>query len=132
MQFLSVLGGTFCGLGWLFLLADVLKLPSLATGKARVSATKQTGKNAKSVEAMITAWWVKLAKYLPMDEYKKIRMQHTLSAAGMKETPEEFTAYAILIDFLRPSQTFFTFTFRDLDIFECLSLPLIFFLFNFI
>lgn len=96
MQFLILLFGTFFGLGLFFVLADVLKLPSLATGKAMLTATKQTGEKAKSVDAMITAWSVKLAKYLPMDEYKKIRMQHTLSAAGMKETPEEFTAYAIL------------------------------------
>ena len=96
MQLLILLFGTFFGLGLFFILADVLKLPSLATGKAMLTATKQTGEKAKSIDAMITAWSVKLAKYLPMDEYKKIRMQHTLHAAGMKETPEEFTAYAIL------------------------------------
>ena len=96
MQLLILLFGTFFGLGLFFILADVLKLPSLATGKAMLTATKQTGEKAKSTDAMITAWSVKLAKYLPMDEYKKIRMQHTLNAAGMKETPEEFTAYAIL------------------------------------
>lgn len=96
MQILMLLFGIFFGLGLFFILADVLKLPSLATGKAMLSATKSSGEKAKSLDAMITAWAVRLAKYMPMDEYKKIRMQHTLNAAGMKETPEEFTANAIL------------------------------------
>lgn len=96
MQFLILLFGTLFGLGLFFILADVLKLPSLATGKAMLTATKSSGEKAKSIDTMITVWAVKLAKHFPMDEYKKIRMQHTLNAAGMRETPEEFTSYAIL------------------------------------
>lgn len=96
MEFLIILFGIFFGLGLFFILADVLKLPSLATGKAMLTATKRSGEKAKSLESLLNGWAVKLAKYLPMDEYKKIRMQHTLSAAGMAETPQEFTAYALL------------------------------------
>lgn len=96
MELLIILFGTFFGLGLFFILADVLNLPSLATGKAMLTATKRSGERAKSLESLLNGWAVKLAKYLPMDEYKKIRMQHTLSAAGMAETPQEFTAYALL------------------------------------
>lgn len=96
MELLIILFGTFFGLGLFFILADVLKLPSLATGKAMLTATKRSGEKTKSLESLLNGWAVKLAKYLPMDEYKKIRMQHTLSAAGMAETPQEFTAYALL------------------------------------
>lgn len=96
MELLIIFFGTFFGLGLFFILADVLKLPSLATGKAMLTATKRSGEKTKSLESLLNGWAVKLAKYLPMDEYKKIRMQHTLSAAGMAETPEEFTAYALL------------------------------------
>lgn len=96
MQFLILLFGTLLGCGLFFILADVLKLPRLATGKAMLTATKQGNEKVKSIETMLTAWSVKLSKYLPMDEYKKIRLKNTLNAAGMKETPEEFTAYAML------------------------------------
>lgn len=96
MELLIIFFGTFFGLGLFFILADVLKLPSLATGKAMLTATKRSGEKTKSLESLLNGWAVKLAKYLPMDEYKKIRMQHTLSAAGMAETPQEFTAYALL------------------------------------
>lgn len=96
MELLMILFGTFFGLGLFFILADLLKLPSLATGKAMLSATKKSGEKAKNIESLLNGWAVKLAQYLPMDEYKKIRMQHTLSAAGMAKTPEEYTAYALL------------------------------------
>ncbi len=96
MQLLILLFGIFFCLGVFFILADALKHPSLKTGKAMLSATKKSSEKATSIDALINGWAVKLAKYLPMDEYKKIRMQNTLNAAGMKETPEEFMANAIL------------------------------------
>ena len=96
MQLLILLFGTFFGIGLFLILADVLKLPSLATGKAMLTATKQSGEKAQSLDAVIHGLVVKLAKHLPMDEYKRIRMKNTLNAAGIKETPEEFTVNAIL------------------------------------
>ena len=96
MQFLILLFGTFLGLGLFFVLADLLKLPSLQTGKAMLSATKQSGDKAKSLDALLAGLAFKMAKHLPMDQYKKIRLKNTLNAAGMTETPEEFMAYAIL------------------------------------
>ncbi len=96
MQLMMILFGSFLAAGLFFIFADILKLPSLATGKAMLSATKPSKEKAKTMDALITGWAVRLAKFLPMDEYKKIRLQNTLTAAGMKESPEEFTANAIV------------------------------------
>ena len=96
MQLLILLFGIFFGTGLFFILAGILKLPSFATQKAMLAATKPSGQKTKLIDAILSSWTVKLAKILPMDAYKKIRMQHTLKAAGMVETPEEFTANAIL------------------------------------
>lgn len=96
MQFMLILFGSFLATGLFFIFADILKLPSLATGKAMLTATKQSKEKAKTFDALLNGWAVSLSKILPMDEYKKIRMQNTLNAAGMKETPEEFMANAIL------------------------------------
>ncbi len=38
----------------------------------------------------------KLAKYIPMDEYKKSRMTGVLKAAGIGMTPEIYAAYAMV------------------------------------
>ncbi len=96
MQLMMILFGSLLAAGLFFIFADILKLPSLATGKAMLSATKPSKEKAKTMDALITGWAVRLAKFLPMDEYKKIRLQNTLTAAGMKETPEVFMANAII------------------------------------
>lgn len=88
--------GILLAIGLFLISADLLKLPSIATQKAMLSAGKQGKEKAKTIDALLMGWAVKLAKYIPMDEYKKSRMKNTLNAAGMNLTPEEFTASAIL------------------------------------
>lgn len=96
MKFLILLFGTLLASGLFFILADILKLPSLATQKAMLSAFKQNRKSAKSIDTIINGWAVRIAKFIPIDEYKKRRMKNTLKAAGMNQTPEEFIAVAII------------------------------------
>lgn len=96
MKFLILLFGTLLASGLFFILADILKLPSLATQKAMLSAFKQNRKSAKSIDTIINGWAVRIAKFIPIDEYKKRRMKNTLNAAGMNQAPEEFIAVAII------------------------------------
>lgn len=88
--------GILLAIGLFLISADLLKLPSIATQKAMLSAGKQGKEKAKTVDVLLMGWAVKLAKYIPMDEYKKSRMKNTLNAAGMNLTPEEFISSAIL------------------------------------
>ena len=88
--------GILLAIGLFLISADLLKLPSIATQKAMLSAGKQGKEKAKTVDALLMGWAVKLARYIPMDEYKKSRMKNTLNAAGMNFTPEEFISSAIL------------------------------------
>jgi len=96
MTIFILLFGILFSTGLFLVLSEVLKLPSLATGKAMLSATKQRKEKAKSLDAFINGWAVKLARYIPMDEYKKSRMKNTLHAAGINQTPEEFMAFALI------------------------------------
>lgn len=96
MTLLLLLFGILFAAGLFLILAEALKLPSLAAGKAMLSATKQRKEKAKSLEAFINGWAVKLAKYIPMDEYKRNRMKNTMHAAGINQTPEEFVAFALV------------------------------------
>lgn len=96
MTILIILFGTLFAAGLFFILADALKLPTLATGKAMLSAAEQGKKKAKSIDVLMNGWAVRLAKYIPIDEYKKNRMKNTLHAAGMNQTPEEFIAFALV------------------------------------
>lgn len=81
--------------GLFFILADLLKLPTLATQKAMLSAGRQAKVKTKSIETLLLLWATKLSRLIRMDEYKRHRMANTLSAAGLDMTPELFTAYAI-------------------------------------
>ena len=96
MMLLIVLFGFLFAAGLFLILAEVLKLPRLVAGKAMLSATSQHKDKAKSLNALLGRLSVKLAKYIPMDEYKKNRMKKTLKAAGMCETPEEFMSFALV------------------------------------
>jgi Flp pilus assembly protein TadB len=96
MTILMILFGLLLAVGMFFLLNDILKLPSLATNKAMLSATKEHKNTTKNVEFLLNEWAVAIADFIPIDEYKKNRMKHTLNAAGMNQTPEEFMAYALL------------------------------------
>lgn len=96
MMILLFLFGMLLAAGLFLLLADVLKLPRLATNRAMITATKEQKEKANNFEAVLNGWTVVLAKYIPMDEYKKHRLQNTLHAAGMNQTPEEYVAFALL------------------------------------
>lgn len=90
-----VMFGALLAGGLFFILADLLRLPTLATQKAMISAGRQAKVKTKTVETMLLMWAVKLARFIRMDEYKRHRMANTLSAAGLDMTPELFTAYAL-------------------------------------
>lgn len=96
MTILIFVFGILLAIGLFLIFADLLKLPSIATQKAMLSAGKQGKEKAKTVDVLLMGWAVKFAKYIPMDEYKKSRMKNTLNAAGMNLTPEEFISSAIL------------------------------------
>jgi len=87
--------GILLAAGLYFILADVLKLPTMKTAKAMLSAGKENKKAAKTVEAWLMSGAVKLSKYIHMDEYKHSRMTNVLKAAGISMTPEVYFAYAI-------------------------------------
>ena len=79
MMILIVLFGLLFAMGLFFIIAEVFKLPRLATGKAMLSATSQHKGKAKNLDVLIGSLSMKLAKHLPMDEYKKSRMKNRSS-----------------------------------------------------
>ncbi len=96
MTFLIIIFGILLALGLFFIIADVLKLPSLAAQRAMQSAGKQGSAKIKNIDIMIQGWAVKPSKYIPIDEYKRNRMKNTLNASGINMTPEEYMASAII------------------------------------
>ena len=96
MAFLIFLFGVLLALGLFLVAADLLRLPRLATQRALLSAGRREKKQARSAEALLMGWAVKLAPHIRMDVYKRNRLKNTLNAAGMGMTPEVYSAFAIV------------------------------------
>lgn len=96
MQILLFLFGIFLAIGLYFLLANALKIPFLTTSKAVMTAAREDKKLSKSIEAILLSIAVKVGRLIPMDKYKKSRLETTLKSAGIKMTPETFTALALV------------------------------------
>lgn len=96
MTILIFLFGVLLAAGLFFIAADLLRLPSLATQKAMLTAGKQAKCKPKTIDTLLHNAAVRLSRYIRMDEYKRSRMKNTLSAAGLNTTPELFTASVIV------------------------------------
>ncbi|WP_312354735.1 secretion protein F [Aminipila sp.] len=96
MTIYIILFGVLLWAGLFFIAADLLRLSTLATQKAMLSAGKQTKTKAKTTDVLLRKAGVRLSRYIPMDEYKKSRMANILSAAGFSDSPELFTAMAVV------------------------------------
>ena len=88
--------GVLLAAGLFFIVAGLLRLPTLATQKAMLAAGKQAKAKPKLTDTLLQGAEVRLSRYIRMDDYKKNRMQNVLSAAGLNTTPELFTAFAIV------------------------------------
>lgn len=88
--------GVLLAAGLFFILADILRLPKLATQKAMLAAGKQAQAKPKTTDTLLHTAAVKLSAFIRMDEYKKSRMARVLAAAGLSVTPELFTSQAIV------------------------------------
>ena len=91
-----ILFGVFLCLGLFLIAADLLRLPTLATQKAMIAAGKQASGKPKTTDTLLRTSAVWLSQYIRIDEYKKSRIVNVLSAAGLSDTPELFTAMAIV------------------------------------
>ena len=96
MKLLLFLFGAALAAGLYFVLADMLKIPRLATERALISAGRKERSLVKSMEALILGWSLKLAPLIRLDAYKRRRLETKLTAAGLDMTPEVYTAYTVL------------------------------------
>ncbi len=96
MEFLMILFGIFLAIGLFMLLANALKIPYLKISKAVMNTGRNDKKLSKSIETLMLGIAAKLGKIIPMDKYKKSRLESTLKFAEIKITPEAFTALSLV------------------------------------
>lgn len=84
MEFLLIIFGILLAAGMFLLLANALKIPYLKTSKAVMNAGREDKKLSKTIEAIMLGIASKLAQFVPMDKYKRTRLESTLKSAGIK------------------------------------------------
>lgn len=80
--------------GLFMLLAGILKLPTVKTTKAMLNTGKKEKKLAKTMDALYLDGAVKLSRFIRINDYRRSRMLHVLSAAGIGMTPEVYVSCA--------------------------------------
>ena len=89
-----LLFAVFFTAGSYFILAEVFKVPTYRTSRAILTVGKKQKKQARSSDAFIMELSGKIARFLPMDEYKKRKLAATLRSAEIPMTPELYMAQA--------------------------------------
>lgn len=92
---LFLFSGTFA-VGSYLILAHLLKIPTLRARRVILSTGKEKRRQAKNGEALIMELAVKLSAVLPMDRYKRKRLNMILHSAGIAQTPEVYMAQAYI------------------------------------
>lgn len=93
---LQMIIGLLIGTGVFFILVDVYTVPYCKTSKAVASLSKLQKEKPSGLDLWlgdIAAW---LAKRVPMDPFKKSKLEADLKTAQMDITPETFQANAIV------------------------------------
>lgn len=89
-----LLFAVFFTAGSYFILAEVFKVPTYRTSRAILTVGKKQKKQARSSDAFIMELSSKIARFLPLDEYKKRKLAATLRSAEIPMTPELYMAQA--------------------------------------
>lgn len=92
IQFISMI---LFGVALFLILCDLLKIPKLKTSKV-ASSWKQQKKKTNIFAVLKKDFAVTLAKFIRLNEYKRLQLTADLKAADLQITPEQYTANAIM------------------------------------
>lgn len=93
---LQIIIGVLIGMGAFFILVDAYAIPYYKTSKAVASLSKLQKEKTSGLDLWLgdIATW--LSKIIPMDPFKKSKLEADLKTAQMDITPEMFRANAIV------------------------------------
>lgn len=89
-----LLFAVFFSAGSYFILAEVFRVPTYRVSRAILAVGKRRKKQAGTADAFIMELSGRIARFLPMDEFKKRKLAATLRSAEIPLTPEHYMAQA--------------------------------------
>lgn len=91
-----ILFALFLTAGLYLILAELFKVPTYKATKAILGTVKKNKRKARNSDAVLMGLAAKLSKVLPMDEYKKRKLNATLKSAEIPMTAELYVSQAIV------------------------------------
>ncbi len=88
--------GLFFAAGTYLVIADLIKLPTLAASKAVIRVARTGKKSSSTFDALIFRMSSWLAPKLPLSDYYKRKTAATLQSAGIPLTPQAYVAHSIV------------------------------------
>lgn len=92
----NIISIAFLSVGLYEYVTYLLKCPSAKATKAYGKTASRQKQKPDSFNIVLESFSKKLAKFIPMDEFKRAEMEADLTTAGFVITPEEFQAYGYL------------------------------------
>ena len=93
---IQVIAGLLIGIGIMYILLDILKMPYLKTSKSGKSISKKQREKTSSVDVWLGGIANSLAKIIRINEYKRAEMLNDIRTARLDITPEQYKANAIV------------------------------------
>lgn len=86
----------FFSAGLYLILAQLLQVPTYRASKAALSKAKKNQRQVRNLDAIVMELAVKLSKYLPVEEYRKRKLNAVLKSAEIPLTAEVYLAQAMV------------------------------------
>lgn len=93
---IQVIAGILVGIGMMYILLDVFKVPYLKTSKSVKTVSKKQREKTSSVDVWLGGIANSLAKIIRINEYKRAELLNDLRTARIDITPEQYKANAIV------------------------------------
>ena len=93
---IQLIAGILVGIGMMYILLDVFKVPYLKTSKSVKTVSKKQREKTSSVDVWLGGIANSLAKIIRINEYKRAELLNDLRTARIDITPEQYKANAIV------------------------------------
>lgn len=93
---LQIITGILVGVGMMYILLDVFRIPYLKTSKAVKTVSKKQREKTSYVDVWLGGIANSLAKIIRINEYKRAELLNDLRTARIDITPEQYKANAIV------------------------------------
>ena len=93
---IQLIAGILVGIGMMYILLDVFKVPYLKSSKSVKTLSKSQREKTSSVDVWLGGIANSLAKIIKINEYKRTELESDLRIARMDITPEQYKANAIV------------------------------------